>query len=170
MVMSMTSYRPSASTASSLAMWPTDAVTDACVRSALKVTIHEIVPRKTTHRDAPATSTMRQNIFPLGKIFFEIFDRIFLEGPIDYVRKAPEEIGIQFLIGSFSGSRPSLEVVKTSAEAFDSQISAGNFGELLRRLREDFWGFLGNFDRSIPNLCSRLLEVRGSGWSSWTAL
>ncbi|KAG0147358.1 hypothetical protein CROQUDRAFT_91627, partial [Cronartium quercuum f. sp. fusiforme G11] len=58
------------------------------------------------------------------------------KAPVGYVRKAPEEIRSQFLIRSFSGSRPSREVLKTSAEAFDSQISAGDFGELLRRLRE----------------------------------
>ncbi|KAG0139855.1 hypothetical protein CROQUDRAFT_100949 [Cronartium quercuum f. sp. fusiforme G11] len=64
--------------------------------------------------------------------------KIFLEGLIGYVRKAPEEIGSRFLIGSFLGSQPSLEVVKTSAEAFDSKISAGDFGELLGRLGEGF--------------------------------
>ncbi|KAG0149734.1 hypothetical protein CROQUDRAFT_104875 [Cronartium quercuum f. sp. fusiforme G11] len=80
------------------------------------------------------STSLHYDKISLGENIFKIFDRIFLEAPVGYVRKAPEEIRSQFLIRSFLGSRPSREVLKTSAEAFDSQISAGDFGELLRRL------------------------------------
>ncbi|KAG0142304.1 hypothetical protein CROQUDRAFT_97715 [Cronartium quercuum f. sp. fusiforme G11] len=46
--------------------------------------------------------------------------------------------GVSSSSEGFRASRPSLEVVKTSAEAFDSKISAGDFGELLGRLGEGF--------------------------------
>ncbi|KAG0146101.1 hypothetical protein CROQUDRAFT_93005 [Cronartium quercuum f. sp. fusiforme G11] len=71
----------------------------------------------------------------LGEKIFKIFDRVFLEGPIGYVRKLLRRSGVDSSSGAFRAPDLRWRFWKTSAEAFDSQISKSEAaGRALGRL------------------------------------
>ncbi|KAG0152040.1 hypothetical protein CROQUDRAFT_86260 [Cronartium quercuum f. sp. fusiforme G11] len=139
---------------------PLEIVPSSIISTSL-LAVHRMRQLDVSHRAAFGYTTTR---LPLGKRLLKSLTESFLETPVGYVQKAPEEIGSRFLIRSLSGSRPLLEVVNTSAEAFDSKISTGDFGELLGRLGEG-WKRLSVVDfnkQETELLCKQLASLLGT--------